>query len=643
MKKLRYIFLLLIAVLSGFAISSCEDDDVVAAEVTEEAAEGSGETVKTTFTINLSAPDVSADLDPVTRAGDNANIEYAKPENGGRFQNIVVVLVGPPTGSSNKHKIYGTHFYNWNDGVGVKEYNVIFSDVNIDKDNDLGKDFMVYAFGNLPNTLFETLPIDDKGEVGKYVEDWIQFYYWCVQSSVSVTDVYNINFKPGNNYTLSYKYSGSTRSLTYASSGMPVNNSVKATVVKGNTQFNVAMKRVCARLQVTFRNFTGTYIDYETSTNKENNVYVDKFEIKNVLANKANYFCNNTTSLTGVTSSNFDILQALGGSKTNDHIINKIENGKDLVVSMYVFENNKGGYQYDLKVDRGKSLGSNTTTIDPENAYVIWNNQAHHSLACNGTVINASEEQLSNDRIPFSDQVFWKIENAPSAKLSDTYVLRHCKLNKNTDVLTIENNYLQQQGDPSDWGMHFYCSKCEKAVDWNHYFYNFFAHASSISYTLVDSEFSHTLKDAPVNGTDNAQYVNFVLDKNNQSTISKYTFNLLNKSDKKKNQNYWEEVQRNYRYLFLTVGLDDGVLKCVRGAGYNTSQTLGNFDWTLYAKYIIKNGQQFKDNSGNISQIERNHSYELDFSVMPNYDTKQEILVNCIRKQNEVNWSEVEK
>lgn len=624
MKKLRYIFLLLIAVLSGFAISSCEDDDVVAAEVTEETTEGSGETVKTTFTISLSAPDVSADLDPVTRAGDNANIEYAKPENGGRFQNIVVVLVGPQINTGTvrnpvyKHKIYGTHFHNWNDGVGVKEYNVIFSDVNIDKDNDLGKDFMVYAFGNLPNTLYETLPTDESGAVGKYVEDWIQFYYWCVQSSVSVTDVYNINFKPGNNYTLSYKYSGSTRSLPYASSGMPVNNSATATVVKGNTQFNVALKRVCARLQVTFRNFTGTYKDYDNGgAETPNNVYVDKFDLKGILATSTNYFYSSSNKLTTSTK-DFDILQVLGGSKTNDHIINKIENGKDLVVSMYVFENNKGGYQYDLKVDRGKSLGLNTTTIDPENAYVIWNNDSDvtnpSSISYRDGVIKVSRKQDSYDKIPFSDQVFWQFVEPSTTHKTNVFALKHYQIDLISDKHVESNVYLSRLSDSDiDWGIFGA-------------FYNY----------------KHIIP-SPASQLSDAQYVQF---KQESSTSNKFTMNLLNGNNV--NREYWDKVVLSERHVMLTLcnnshdNQDKNQLATQRTSFWNGNK-LGNYDWTLYAKYIIKNGETFKDKAGAISQIERNHSYELDFSVMPNYEIKQEILVKCVRKQNEINWSEVEK
>lgn len=642
MKKLKYIYTLITVVLLSTVIYSCDDSSMFITEEVDTAESSSnGETVKTTFTVGISAPNVSGDLDVATRAGgDNANIEYAKPENGGRFQNLIVVL------TDHNDKIYGVECREYNDGVGRKDEEVIFSDIEVPTDDVNKQNYKVYAFGNVCTLHYNAFKGDTasahesiKGDLSnrKTISD-LSIYANCITSNISVSDPYQINFEQGKTYNVG--------SSSVSSTGMPVNNMVSATVKKGNTQFNVAMKRVCARLQVTFRNFTGTYKDYESGDNKDNNVYVDKFVLKGVLASSTNYFYNGSDPSTG--SVDFDILKALGGSKTNDHIINKIENGKDLVVSMYVFENKKGtttgAYTYDLKVDRGKSLGKNTTTIQPGNSYVIWNNQAHQSLAIKNNVI-CTVEQNSMVDIPFNEQVFWQIESAPDSKLADTYVLNHCLYNSSTDKATPENKYLQQQPDPTDWGMHFYCSKCRKTVDILHYIN--LTHISSISYTLVDSEFSHIFTSSAATSDGNAQYVNFVLKGGlADSEESRYTFNLLNKSDKKKNQNYWETVGSNYRYLFLTVK-DDNNLGCVRGMAYNTSQTLGEYDWTLYAKYIIKNGETFSTGTGTsktaISQIDRNHSYELDFSVMPNYETKQELVVSCVRTQNEINWSEVEK
>ena len=601
MKKLKYIYAFLVAVLLGFAVSSCEDDDVVAAEVTEETTEGSGETVKTTFTVGISAPDVSADIDPVTRASaDNANIEYAKPENGGRFQNIVVVLVGSQinTGTARnpvyKHKIYGVHCHDWNDGVGVKEYNVIFSDINIDKDNDLGKEFKVYAFGNIPELVYTSINTDiTANPIPKtYVEDWIPFYYSCVSSELSVSDPYNLSFKPGVlSYTLKYTYNGRANSQNYISTGMPVNNSATATVVKGNTQFNVAMKRVCARLQVTFRNFTGKtdYDDtYYGTGSKGNRVYVDNFVIKNVLATSTSYFYNGSApSSTG--SVNFDILQVLGGS--NDHDRNKIENGEDLVVSMFVFENKAGKitegrnqvqkYQYDLKVDRGKSLGQQVSELQDDNVYVMWSDNldpgsyANSENRCLGANDNNILLVSMNDPaiIPYGtgdygNRVFWHYNGGK---------FQSCRVNLKTDGCTLTSKYIPYSGGIN----------------------------SNYSTTLGNS-YAFTPSPSEFEG-----FHRFAL----RTTLGIYMMISKNNLQSRSIVNF--RNQKPY------------------------------YPWVFFAKYIIKNGETFSTGTGSnkttITQIDRNHSYELDFSVMPNYDTKQDILVNCVRKQNEINWSEVQK
>ena len=57
----------------------------------------------------------------------------------------------------------------------------------------------------------------------------------------------------------------------------------------------------------------------------------------------------------------------------------------------------------------------------------------------------------------------------------------------------------------------------------------------------------------------------------------------------------------------------------------------------------MRTGVALKGNGSNITQIERNHSYELEFKVMPNYETKQDLIVNCVRKQNEISWEETQK
>lgn len=605
MKKLKYIYAFLVAVLLGFAVSSCEDDDVVAAEVTDETTEASGETVKTTFTVGISAPDVSADIDPVTRASaDSANIEYAKPENGGRFQNIVVVL------TDHNNKIYGVHCHDWNDGVGVKEYNVIFSDINVPAADVTNKRlYKVYAFGNICEEHYKDLSGEASAKVGHILNiqsatnntestNWPNMTKYCIVPVLTVEDVYKISFSSRKQ---TYKVGISQMSaIPVTSTGMPVNNSATATVVKGNTQFNVAMKRVCARLQVTFRNFTGKtdYDDtYYGTGSKGNRVYVDNFVIKNVLATSTSYFYNGSApSSTG--SVNFDILQVLGGS--NDHDRNKIENGEDLVVSMYVFENKAGKitegmnqvqkYQYDLKVDRGKSLGNRAESLQDDNVYVMWNdnldensrdwkNKENYCLGADGNSIKlVSMDNSAN--IPYGtgeygNRVFWRYKDKK---------LESCNVNLTTDFCNPTGLYMKSYDRPG----------------------------------LLDGY----NKEYPTSLSNNAQTFT-----DKKETFDKVTRTRLNISG-----SFYLQISKDKLYTRMITGFENSQY---------------SYPWVFFAKYIIKNGETFSTGTGSnkttITQIERNHSYELDFSVMPNYDTKQEILVNCVRKQNEINWSEVQK
>lgn len=596
MKMLKYIYTLLIAMLLGFFSFACSDDDVEQTEGEDSTEVYGGEPITTTVKVCVSAPDVSVDIESATRAADNANIEYAQPENGGRFQNIVVVV------TDNSDNVYAIHCNKWYDSAptstGVKQYEVIFPDLKIGNEGATGK---VYALGNVSTDVYNTISgysVSGATAMSSYTE----LYNLIKTSNISVTtaNLYNLSFKPqAGNFKV-----GST-DVTTACSGMPVNAVATATVEKGATVFDVKMRRVCARLQVTFRNFTGQYIDYETNTPKDNNVYVDQFEITNILNTRSKYF-NGTSS---GTVAKFDILKALGGTNgTNDHVINIIKNGEDVTISMYVFENT-GTYQYNLKVDRGKSLGLNTTTIDPDNAYVIWNNTKHNSIAYKNGEICASREQLLIDKIPFEDQVFWRLENATDAKISGTNdkvcMLRHFQINTANDA-HVDNGmvYFKQQTAPK-WS-------------W------------SAPYENIDG--------SPTSNKSSSQYVHFKLDDPNAKE-SKYTMNLL-KTHTQTND-YWETYLWVFlRYNLLTISDDDKLSK--QRSEIQVSSRLGNYDWTLYAKYIIKN-QALKDNKGTISKIERNHSYELEFSVMPNYDTKQELLVNCVRRQNEVDWSETQK
>lgn len=622
MKRLKYIYTLLVAILLGFFSFACSDDDVEQTEGNDSTEVYGGEPITTTVKVCVSAPDVSVDIESATRA-DNANIEYAQPENGGRFQNIVVVV------TDNSDKVYAIHCNKWYDAAptstGVKQYEVIFPDLKINTTKG-----RVYALGNVSTDVYNTISgysVSGATAMSNYTE--INNLIKTSNISVTTANLYKLSFKPqAGNFKV-----GST-DVTTACSGMPVNAVATATIKKGATVFDVKMRRVCARLQVTFRNFTGQYIDYETNTPKDNNVYVDQFVINRVLATSSKYFYDGSApSNTG--SEPFNILDALGG--TNDHVINKIENGKDITISMYVFENKKGtnstDYQYNLKVDRGKSLGLNTTTIDPENAYVIWNNTKHNSIAYKNGVICASEEQDTKDKIPFNDQVFWKLEDPIcSTNLSGEKVcmLRHFQINVENDThVDNEEIYFKQQSEP-DWDLTAPYEDIDGTPTTN----------EEESQKPITNWFGRVTGYETVHN--DIQYVHFKLDDPNAKE-SKYTMNLLKTHTQ--THDYWESIWALivtfYRYNLLTISDDDKLSK--QRSEIQVSSRLGNYDWTLYAKYIIKPNQTLRDKEGPITQIERNHSYELEFKVMPNYDTKQELLVNCVRRQNEIDWSETQK
>ncbi len=586
MKLLNYIYTLLIAVLLGFFSFACSDDDMEQTEVEESADVYGGEPITTTVKVCVSAPDVSVDIESATRA-DNANIEYAQPENGGRFQNIVVVV------TDNNDKVYAIHCNKWYDGAptstGVKQYEVIFPDLKINATT--GK---VYALGNVSTDVYNTIngyTVSGTTAMSNYAE--LNNLIKTSNISVTTANLYKLSFKPqAGNFKV-----GST-DVTTACSGMPVNAVATATIQKGATVFNVKMRRVCARLQVTFRNFTGQYIVYETNTPKDNNVYVDQFTINRVLATSSKYFYDDSAPSDTVTKASFDILKALGG--TNDHEINKIENGKDITISMYVFENKKTNstdYQYNLKVDRGKSLGLNTTTIDPENAYVIWNRLNSRSIGYINKVC-ASRLQTEYDNIPFSDQVFWQLERGGS--VDKAYLLKRRQLNVENDLLLSSNvsSYLKKVDDP----------------DWD-----------SDKYKEIKGELTTTKNDA--------QYIQIL----QNGSENEFTMSLLGSSS----IDYWSYhtyiILPRKAYSMLTI---NGNKLCNRSSEYVLigSQQRDNYEWTLYAKYIIK-----EQTLGTITQIERNHSYELEFKVMPNYDTKQDLIVNCVRRQNEIDWSETQK
>lgn len=642
MKKLKYIYALLKSILLGFVISSCGDSAIYELDY-EEADElsYSGETVKATFTIGISAPDVSADFEAETRAIDNANIDYAQPENGGRFKNIVVLLV------DHNERVYGIHCKEFDNASGVKEYNVVFSDIEIpSEDVAQKKQYKVYAFGNICKEHYDNIVNNDGNRDfrNNHVNSTsLNLYTYCINSTISIANSnniwnsyyssinmkdipeYNINFTPG------VKYIVNGNNVT--SVGMPENRSVTATVVKGNTQFNVQLKRVCARVKITFRNLTGQYIDYKTGTPQNNNVYIDEFKTtSNIFARSTKYLYDGNETYSA--EAPFDILQMLDCKVNNktasDHDHNKIENGESLTVSMYVFAVNFGnnGLKYNLKVDRGKSLGTNTTVIDPENAYVIWNNSSNvtnpSSISYRNGKIQVSNKQTSYELIPFSDQVFWQLVEAPKPHVDNVYALKHFQIDIHTDRHVESNIYLTRVTDSYiDWGFlgTFY------------------------SYKHINS--------SPATQLSKAQYIQF---RQKDKTANEFTMNLLNADNV--NIDYWDRVGfivYTYRHVMLTLCDNDhdsnveNQLSTQRSDFWNGNQ-LGNYDWTLYAKYIIKKDQYLgegnvKENkeATKITQIKRNHSYELEYNVMPNYTDEDDLFVKCVRNQSSIDWEETQK
>lgn len=610
MKRLEYIYALLIAALFGWAISSCDDSGIITFDEEERAglAYDNGETVKTTFTIGLSAPDVSADadIDAQTRALDNANIDYAQPENGGRFKNIVVLLV------DHQNRIYGIHCKEFDNASGMKEYNVVFSNIDVPAADVTNKEnYKVYAFGNVCAEHFTAIK-NQEDAINENIRTTninsrmniysTQIYNHCINATISHGDKfgniwnnntplqdipqYCLNFTPGSKYIVNNN--------PVTSTGMPENNSVTATVVKGNTQFNVALKRVCARIKITFRNFTGQYID-ASGNSVDNNIYIDEFKTTNIFTRETKYLYDGNETYS--TEAPFDILQALNCKVNNvtasDHVNNKIENGKDITVSFYVFAVNlSGGCKYNLKVDRGKSLGNRAGNLEDGNVYVMWNdnldsnnsNYANSQNYCLGVSNNKIKLIPMNDpdRIPFGtsgygNRVFWhytggKLENC-TVNLSDdkcSYSTKFIKKNSGS-ILNANTNY------PTDLA----------------------ASNNAMIFTEQTREF--------VSGT---------------RKRLKFDENLAG--------SYYMQISANK--LYTRYYLFDGI-----------GTTEAFYPWVFFAKYIIKPNQTLRDNKGTITKIERNHSYELEFSVMPNYDTKQELLVNCVRRQNDVDWSDTQK
>lgn len=610
MKRLEYIYALLIAALFGWAISSCDDSGIITFDDEERAvlSYDNGETVKTTFTIGLSAPDVSADadIDAQTRALDNANIDYAQPENGGRFKNIVVLLV------DHQNRIYGIHCKEFDNASGMKEYNVVFSNIDVPAADVTNKEnYKVYAFGNVCAEHFTAIK-NQEDAINENIRTTninsrmniysTQIYTHCINATIShdnnkygniynnntfARDIpqFNINFTPGTKYIVNNN--------AVTSTGMPENNSVTATVVKGNTQFNVALKRVCARIKITFRNFTGQYLD-ASGNSVYNNIYIDEFKTTtNIFARSTKYLYDGTETYSA--ESSFDLLQFLDCKVNNvtasDHVNNKIENGKDITVSFYVFAVNlSGGCKYNLKVDRGKSLGNRAGSLEDGNVYVMWSdnldkgsdyeNRQNYCLGADDNNIKLIPMNNS-DIIPygngeFGNRVFWHYTGRK---------FQSCKVNLNNDICNLTGKYINSRSPA--WG----------EVTSKTYPTTLTSANNAQTFTETSEEFSGITRKR-----------------------LKYANGLIG--------DYYLQISNDRLYSRYITVLSGGS---------------ASYPWVFFAKYIIKPNQTLRDNKGTITQIERNHSYELEFSVMPNEDNKRELLVNCVRRQNEVDWSETQK
>lgn len=627
MKRLEYIYALLIAALFGWAISSCDDSGIITFDDEERSvlSYDNGETVKTTFTIGLSAPDVSADadIDAQTRALDNANIDYAQPENGGRFKNIVVLLV------DHQNRIYGIHCKEFDNASGMKEYNVVFSNIDVPAADVTNKEnYKVYAFGNVCTEHFTAIK-NQEDAINENIRTTninsrmniysTQIYNHCINATISHGDKfgniwntyynniplqdipqYCLNFTPGSKYIVNNN--------PVTSTGMPENNSVTATVVKGNTQFNVALKRVCARIKITFRNFTGQYID-ASGNSVDNNIYIDEFKTTNIFARETKYLYDGNETYS--TEASFDILQALNCKVNNvtasDHVNNKIENGKDITVSFYVFAVNLGdnGCTYNLKVDRGKSLGNRAGSLEDGNVYVMWSdnldkggrywalgwvrteNSYNRCLGANssndiiygdnlkygedlnGNVYNAMPFGTYTASNPNGNRIFWKYHRNNGSSGS----FENCKVDLSNDKCVETGYYIPGSGYPK-------------------------MKQSAQIFTIESRSFEGFSRSSLLIGS---------------SLITDSYLMISNDELKSRTIAFWSGGGKEY------------------------------YPWVFFAKYIIKPNQTLRDNKGTITKIERNHSYEFEFSVMPNYDKKQELLVNCVRRRNEVDWSETQK
>ncbi len=614
MKELKYIYTLLIAMLLGIISFACTDE-----EDTEQLEKGDdttdvrgGRFITTTITVSTAAPDLSVDLEGTRAGNDKANIEHDQTENGGRFQNVVVVV------TNDKDSVYAIHCNKWYGdrptSTGVKQYEVIFPDVQIYTTN--GKKAKVYAFGNVDMDRWNTINGYTVEATRKLISEYAEINNLMkAQLKVDKKDIYNIRFVPESG-----NYKVDDDEVTNTCTGMPVNGTADAEVKKGATKFSVHMRRVCARLQVTFRNFTGTY-KVNNNIDSSNKVYVDEFVIKKVLATTTNYFHDSVAKGNDYTPSepgnvDFDILKALGGSMTNDHEINKIENGKDLTVSMYVFENKKGtasgDYTYNLKVDRGKNLGSRAKSLEDGNVYVMWSD----NLDIGGGILSIYENSYNrclganaNNEIIYGESLKYGEDlqgNYYSVMPFGTY--------------TLSNPY----GNRVFWKFH-------KSAD----------NTGSFENCNVDLS------------NDKCEGTNYYIPSSGFAKLNKgsgHFFSIVTQNFDGYNRSYLL-IRKTSSWLmgttYYTLMISGDVLQ-ERSFPYSSiKEKKPYYPWVFFAKYIIKKNKLFGEGKDEAvtqyEKITRNSSYSMDFSVMPNYEMKQELLVNCVRDQKTISWESVDK
>ena len=397
---------------------------------------------------------------------------------------------------------------------------------------------------------------------------------------------------------------------------MPENNSVTATVVKGNTQFNVALKRVCARIKITFRNFTGQYLD-ASGNSVDNNIYIDEFKTTtNIFARSTKYLYDGTETYSA--ESSFDLLQFLDCKVNNvtasDHVNNKIENGKDITVSFYVFAVNlSGGCTYNLKVDRGKSLGNRAGNLEDGNVYVMWSDNLDEGgrywswgwvrtensyNRCLGA--NSSNKIIYGDNLKYGEDLNGNVYNAMPF---GTY--------------TSSNHY----GNRIFWKYH---KNSENSGSFE-----------NCKVDLSNDKCEETGYYIPKSGYPNLSGNGHVF------TISSSTFEGFTRSCLLIESGWVSDD-----YLMISDDeLKTRTITILAGDGKEY------YPWVFFAKYIIKNGEKLSQGKKNstqdtrkaITKIERNHSYELEYNVMPNYSDEDDLFVKCVRNQSSIDWEETQK